>query len=117
MEKLTVKEALEQGYTYYGYKDLDEQSIKKLDRPYGIDFEKGVAVLAEKGSSTYSIAGGTIRELVSDHILAQDEFSDEDAELCDLADKATLYDALADEINSLMSTKKFWFLTDIELIP
>jgi hypothetical protein len=121
MIQLTVKEAIEQGYKYAGYANLDEQPLIKLTelQPHHFehdDPECGPLVLCTLGGYKYAIDADTIMELVSDYLAAQDEVADEDAELCDLAAEAD-YKPLAEDINSRLAKKTYYDLTDIPLLP
>lgn len=119
--KLTIIEASLAGYMYAGYRDKDEQSIKILGKITQTDFDNadgqsGPLVLCSLNPYAYTISEDVLRELVVDHICAQDEVADEDGELADTASEAN-FKPLVEEINRLMFAKKFYDLTDIELLP
>jgi len=112
---LTVKEALEQGYTHYGF-DGEEYNhkISKIDNAY---FPDGALLVDKDNSYPFTISAKSIEEWVCETLIGeQDEVSDPDGELSELASEAD-FQKLADDINERMSKIKYRDLTDIELIP
>lgn len=116
--KLTVKEAIEQGYTHYG-REGDEYN-KRIDKiqPESLYFpERPVFLIDKDNSYHFTISAKSIEEWVVETLVGeQDEVSDPDGELSVLAADAD-YQKLADDINERMSKIKYRDLTDIELIP
>ena len=115
MEKkqLTIKEALEQGYTHY---TLDQSGdCAKLSETTKIDLSNGKYLLLEKVGRTFSIDAGTIQDILSDYILNQDEFSLEDDTLHDELAEAD-FEKISELVNVGFKTR-FRFPTEIELIP
>jgi len=120
MKKLTVKEALEQGYTKCAFANTDPIILMSIEKLHPDDWKKadqyrGI-LLAEKESYPFTISAEKIKELVSDYLVNQDEVYDEDAELAELADEAD-YETIAADINQRMSKKRWWNMTDILLAP
>ncbi|MNL05891.1 hypothetical protein D3C87_1265070 [compost metagenome] len=116
MDKLTIQQALEQGYTHYNVYQQD--TFGKLEdlQKYGVDqWHKGQkVVLMSKTKTTFSISADTIQQLLTDHITGQEDFGMEDDTLYDELDVAD-FDKIAELVNVGFKTG-FMFPTDIELI-
>lgn len=116
MEKkqITIKEALEQGYTHYtldGSGVSDKISnLNEDDLKYGWKY-----LLLEKIGKSFSIDADTIQDILGDYILNQDEFYSEDDTLHDELAEAD-FDKMAELVNVGFKTL-FRFPTEIELIP
>lgn len=115
-EQLTIQEAIEQGYKYAGVQDGYWSSVKKLEKLTKDDFESYPVFLAEKEGYAFTIDAKKIEELVTDYLADQDEVHDEDCILCELASQAD-YETLAADINTRLSTKRWYDLTNIQLLP
>lgn len=120
MEKLTIKQALKNGYKYAAYRNKDEQSVINLNRIQSrhfddIDIDSGQLVLCEIKTMQFEISADSISQLIIDYISGQEDMADEDGELCELASEAD-FKTLADDINKRMSVKNFYSLSDVELI-
>lgn len=119
MEKLTIKQALEQGYEYCAYNVQDWGTVINLKDLMLEDFEdeRGY-VLCDKQPTNYTVSADDIENMITEHIDCQDEFNDEDGELSGIAlkDCDDLIKQISDKINSNLSAKNFWFATKIELI-
>lgn len=116
IETLTVKEALERGYTHYSSQDGDEHSrrIDAIDRQY---FPDDVYLVDKDNSYAFTISAKSIEELVLEKLIyEQDEVSDPNGKLSELASGAN-FQSLADDVNNRMSEMKFRDLTDIKLVP
>jgi hypothetical protein len=117
--KLTVDEAIAQGFTHWAY-NSDEPFLRKLTDISPLSFERGkedgsALMLVNPKGYKYTISAKDIEQLVVDMICEQDEVADEDCELCDLASEAD-YEPIAADINLRMSKKTFYDMSDIELI-
>jgi len=116
MNKLTIQQALEQGYTHYNVDQ--EEEVGKLEHL----LENGVeeynrrkkVVLMSKTTITFSISADTIQQLLTDYISGQEDFAMEDDTLYDELDIAD-FDKIAEMVNMGFKTG-FMFPTDIELI-
>lgn len=114
--KLTVKEAIEQGYTHYGREgDEYNKTIAKIQPEY---FPEIPVFLVDKDTAYhFTISAKSIEEWVVETLVGeQDEVSDPDGELSELAAEAD-FQKLADDINERMSKIKYRDLTEIELVP
>lgn len=116
--KLTVKEAIEQGFEYAGKKDTGWQNYDELTDLHPIDVESGNYYLASKEKTHPFIDEKSLLELITEDI---------DCRFCDETgcDDSTVSDALhgldltslVKEINERLSVIWSSTLTDIELIP
>lgn len=113
-QTLTVKEAIEQGYTMalsedgdYGIRlsDLaeDEQGLDNID-----------LYVASKETFNFSISAGAIQDLLEQHITDQDEVNDENDILYDQLAKVD-FEAIAEIVNKVFTTK-YHSVTDIKLV-
>ncbi|WGQ15545.1 hypothetical protein [Sphingobacterium faecium] len=115
MDKLTIQQALEQGYLFFGYKGLEYQTLNDLSDITQEDVDRGVCLFSKEYTSPS--CEENIKEFIADHI--QDQWS---AETND--DTSDVYDAImsidlsdiASRVNKVLEDKKYYTLTDIELI-
>ena len=116
MDKLTIPQALEQGYTHYNVDQ--EEEVGKLDHllENGVEeYNRGKkVVLMSKTTITFSISADTIQQLLTDHISGQEDLAMEDDTLYDELDVAD-FDKIAELVNVGFKTG-FMFPSDIELI-
>lgn len=113
--KITVKEAVEQGYNLFGYKDREFQQLQTLEDIIQEDFDTGeVLVLAEKNPRYRSISAAEIQELVFDYMYDIDEMAD-DTDFMHHNFTTTDFKPLSDLINERFSKITYYFLTDIEI--
>lgn len=116
MDKLTIQQALEQGYTHYNVDQ--EEEVGKLEhlQKYGVDqWHKGQkVVLMSKTKTIFSISADTIQGLLTDYVSGQEEFAMEDDTLHEELLEAD-FDKIAEMVNVGFKTG-FMFPTDIELI-
>jgi len=87
------------------------------------DFENlypssGKLVLAEKKPQSFIFDAENLRELVAENIGEQyrEECADDTDEIEDLV-KEIDFSEMVNTINEKISVKKWWMLTDIELVP
>lgn len=116
MEKITIQQALQQGYTHYNvYQEEESGKLDHLVENGVYDYNKGKkVVLMSKTTITFNISADTIQQLLTDHISGQEEFAMEDDTLYDELDVAD-FDKIAELANVGFKTG-FIFPTDIELI-
>lgn len=117
--KLTVKEALEQGYVYFGQDKGEYQHLHSIEGITDADFEFGPVMLAEKEPYyTPSVSGESIAELLADHIANWngDETGDDTDDVYDIVN-ALDFTTAANAINKALQNKKYYKLTSIQLIP
>lgn len=118
--ELTVKEAIKQGYKYYGISGLDHQSCQSLDENIFEevdDYNHDNIVLFDKKFVVTSVSEEEIKEMVSDHV------SVKHSEEC-YSDDDRIYNAISsldfseiiNNINKKLEEHKYYFLTDIKII-
>lgn len=119
MEQLTVKEAIEQGYTHFGREGEDFQHLYQLDsvdaRYIGGDDYK--YVVADKKAHYLSIDADSIWDMVQDSIMGSSEFSDDTDSIPDSLKAEVPWEEYATKINSVLQGHPYWYLTDIKLVP
>jgi hypothetical protein len=122
MKKITVKEALKQGYTLCGYEDLEMQGLKNIDNLEEEDFEPhhGYLCVANKQSNSASISSEEVIEWLTDRYYDTEGNPDDDThdmELC-FKEKTEIIEEFVSKMNEVYSQKKWWFLdSDLRLVP
>lgn len=117
--KLTVKEALEQGYIYFAKDQGEFQHLHRIEGITEADFEDGPQMLAEKDSYyTPAVSSEEIAETLADIVYSQcgDETGDDTDDVYDIVKSLDFTDA-ANRINEALKYKKYYKLTSIQLIP
>ena len=115
MERLTIKEALEQGYTHYTIDQTDIFGTIKSLIDYGRleHYPDNKLMLLDKNKIAFSFSADTIQDILQDYILNQDDFYCENDSLCDELAKAD-FDKIAELVN-VGFEKRFMFPVNIEL--
>lgn len=120
-QTLTVKEAIEQGYTLYGYDSADGgfQSLHSIDGLSAEDFEEFTdMVLAEKEPHYVGVnAIALYQDIIEDLMCSEDCLGDDTVEIDDLVKTAVDWDDIAAKINAALKTRPYYRLTEIKLIP
>src|SRR6266540_20008 len=119
MDKITVKEAINQGYRYYGQNKGEFQHLNSIDNMNDCDFECGPVYLAEKEAYyTPGISSKDITNALADIVSCQshDETGDDTDDVYDIV-KALNFTVTASLINAALVHKKYYKLTNIQLIP
>lgn len=118
--KLTIKEALEQGYTKVGTDASGWQHLYELSDLSAVDFEGNTKYfLADKEAQYHLRNTKDLAEMIADRI--SDDFADETG--CDDVDaifqelKAIDFSAICQKINYVMTSHPYWTITKIQLIP
>lgn len=115
--KLTVKEAIEQGYTLCGYDDKDYQSLRSIDSLTDEDFDAGKIMVAEKEPMNIEVDADSISDYLADWVTSiYGENSGDDSQ--DLYDeiRELNFDAITAEINSKIANHPLFHLEEIELV-
>jgi len=120
MSELTVKEAIKQGYKYYGFGNKEWQTAEVLDDGVFAEVNEDDwddLVLFEKKSSQPTIDSETIANMLADYI------ADNDANDCGRDDNCVFktveaidFKDTANKINKELEQHKYWMITDIKLI-
>jgi hypothetical protein len=122
IKTLTVKQAIEEGYTLCGFANKDWQSLIPLeditDEYFKDSSYNGKLVLAEKQSHSYLVDAETFRDLLADTVGEnyRQECADDTDEIEELI-KEVDFTEIVNTINEKISVKKWWILTNIELNP
>lgn len=116
MDKLTITQALEQGYTHYNVDQEEEVGKLKHLLENGVEeYNRGKKlVLLSRSLSKFHISEDTIIELLTSHIDNQDQVFDESEKLYDELGEADF--AKITELVNVGFKERFMFPTDIELI-
>jgi superfamily I DNA and RNA helicase len=118
MRQLTVKEALEQGYTKYIYADGGFQIVSDIEHIDNEDFDRGDILIIEKDPyHPEGISSKDIAEMFADHLEQQHSFESGD-------DTAQVYEAIKEldfteaenKITEALSKLDYYRATDIRLV-
>lgn len=122
MEKLTVKEALEQGFTKCGYEAQEWQSLwDVIDFSNSQEFDEHYnrkMVLFSKDAYHPSIDADTIKDLLAEHIACNhaDESGDDTDNVEDSV-RDLDFESTAKMINDRLQSVDYWKATNIQLVP
>lgn len=113
MKKLTVKEALEQGYKSVTprYEEWQYIDIRECDFSHKHGYE-----IVAKETKPYQLAYGVIDDLLSDYFDNQEDVENEDGRLQRIVSKVD-FTKITDDVNNALSITRYFFGTDIQLIP
>ena len=119
--QLTVKEALEQGYTRCGYGNEEWQTALHIADLDSEDFNvvgRNRLMLMSKEHRAPSVTSSQISDLIADNVseMHGNDTGDDTDSVYDLI-KAMNFNEIVSDINATLSTYKYWDMTDIELIP
>lgn len=120
MQTITVKEALEQGYTQCGYDGTDFQHLKQISELESDDFEenyRGKLVVAGTDSNSVSIDKTEILDFLTDRYY--DESPDDDThdiQVC-FEEQSEKIEQFVSDMNEIYSKKEWFYLTEIQLLP
>lgn len=118
MEKLTLSEAIKQGYTHCAPVSCFEDGYGNVIPLEGIipdDLTGGDIVLCEKETTSYAISDDLLLDLLNNHLDDQDEVNNENGDLNDAA--ATVdFGPITSALNDAFSKHRFYKGTDIYLI-
>lgn len=117
---LTIKEALEQGYTKVGTDTSVWQYLYDIEDLTAVDFEdKTKYFLAEKEAQYHLRETKDLAEMIADRI--SDDYADETGcdDVSDILEqiKAIDFSSVTQKINYVMTGYPYWNLTKIRLMP
>jgi hypothetical protein len=117
MERLTKKEALEKGYSLCGFKNREYQLLQKVADLNKVDFSEPIFLASIEPFYIPSIDAETIADILADHMYDQvgEQTNDDTNEVHDIVKKLD-FSKSANIINQALEDKKYYSLTDIELI-
>lgn len=118
--KLTIREALEQGYTKAGTDASGWQHLYDIEDLSSVDFEgKTKYFLADKEAQYHLRETKDLAEMIADRI--SDDYADETGcdDVNDILEqiKAIDFSSVNQKINYVMTQYPYWNLTKIELVP
>lgn len=118
--KITVAEAIAQGYVYFAENNGEFSHLHKIEGITESDFEFHKPLFVAEKESYYapSISAEEIAETMADIASNQchDETGDDTDDVYDIV-KSLDFTNASDIINEALKHKKYYKLTDIELIP
>lgn len=121
MEQLTVSQAEEQGYEYYGYAgeryqsmhpllEFDPQGAKGTERLFNVDPEP-----------SYTVSADFVKDLLIDHISDEwdSDTGDDTGEMYSFLNEIPVdaFSAIASLLSDAVANKHYYKLTDIKLVP
>jgi hypothetical protein len=114
MEKLTMEQAIEKGYKHFveeeGENVIAFKKINEHNREY---YKEGNYYLVDMNAPIhYSLTEDEIRDLLIDHVAAQDTMADEDDKLATIV-AGHDFKQLTDDLNEKFKTCNFYEPTDI----
>jgi hypothetical protein len=121
-KELTVKEAIEQGYTHWGYDNGEYQSVQRLEDVTVEDFEPnewrgGDPVLADKEPTYVQVETADLyTDLISNLRDSENCFGDDTDEIDDLVKGAVDWEGIAVKINDALKTRPYYPMTEIKLV-
>lgn len=116
---MTVAQAKEAGYEYFGYEDNDYQALQPLDDFNNIDqYGKKWFLFDKNERYTPSIDADTIADILADHMMndVDDNVGDDTDYVYDVV-RALDFSQAAEMINERLKNHKYYFLSSIQLVP
>lgn len=121
--QLTVKEAIEQGYTLYGYDGYGYQSLFEISDLDADEIESAedngrTIIAADKEPRYVSVTVKDLYDDLIDNLMDREEAKGKDTrEIEHLVKTAVDWDDIAAKINAALKTRPYYPLTDIKLVP
>lgn len=120
--QMTVKEALEKGYVYYGYKGREYQHLSRIDQMTPEDWEGqeiiGTIILADIEPRYHTIDAESLMDFVADDYHDNEEIMDDTQDMdIIIKNEKKLFEEITAKINEVLQKKDYYLMTDIELIP
>ncbi len=119
---LTKQQALDQGYTKWGYENEGYQCVKELAELESSDFRQHQNIfLFEKETWSPSTSAKSIKDLIVEEVSCQndDESNDDTDEVHETLKKIpeSEFDSIAAKINAELSGIHYYKLSNIGVIP
>lgn len=122
--KLTIKQALDSGYTLYGVDGLEFQNLHALNGLTDEEILDGQEdnefyVLAEKQPEYFTITAKDLMDYAIDNYYDSEVAGMDDTTIIkDLIIKESeMFEQLVIKLNEIYKSRSTWRLTDIQLIP
>ena len=118
MKQLTLAQAIERGYTYYGFKDSGYQTLLPIDDISPDDFPEDALLFGVNPSYTPKITPEEVSDLVADFVAERTaEATGDDTMIVHDTVKKLDFSAFADVVNLSLADRKYYTLTEIKLVP
>lgn len=116
--EMTIKQALEEGYTHCGQIRDEWQILTKIDELNPVDFEEGEWHVAEKEGRVYSYPKEQIAETLAD-IISTNESEESGRDDDDIYNAIMEIDFSSTQklLDDVLKKFPHYFLTDIKLTP
>jgi len=124
VSKLTIKEAIKEGYTLCGEDGREWQSLTRIedltdDEIVETNSKGKKLVLADKEPRVHVVSAKDLRDQAIDDYYNDEDFSQDDSmDIEHLFQKELpLFEEYAAKLNAIYAKKEVWILTKIELVP
>jgi hypothetical protein len=117
IQKLTIKEALEQGYTLCGADKGEWTPLHKIESMTEFDFQEEKIMIAEKEYDSPTINANSIRDMIAESMESNwgNDTGDDTEQVYDEVMKLD-FTQCAEMVNKALEGIKSYELSDIELI-
>jgi hypothetical protein len=120
--KLTIDEALAEGYTMFGYEGKETQNLIPIEKVCSDDFEYAEThgykiVVADTDEHTAKLDADDLLGFLADRYRDYEENPDDTDDMEDyLKEEKQLIDDFVEKINIVYAKKNWFYLTEMELI-
>lgn len=116
-KKMTVREAIEQGYKYYTMEDYPETMRPIKDAETDENLRTSDCYLLSKEYTILKVEPSDIYTDLAENFAINNEVADGDDSFSDLIIEAVDWDDIAKKINESLADHPVYFPTKIKLIP
>jgi hypothetical protein len=118
MEQLTVAQAIEQGYTHFGFEGREYQHLNPIEDFHHSVSEENVVLFDKEAGYVPSVSAEEIADLIAEQIQCEvnDNTADDTDDAYDIV-KGLDFEPIAKMINDALDHKRYYFLTKIKLVP
>lgn len=109
-EKITIEEAINQGYKYATTEHGEGELIPFAECDKDTNY-----LLVSKEGKPFKISDDLIKDLLNDYLCEQDEVADENGILMELAEKVD-FSEITKKINEAFSKREYFHATEIRLV-
>lgn len=114
-DRMTVQEALSNGYTHYTYENGETAFPLSHIKQYEL-LENNIFLMG-KEASTYKVSGKEIKEYMADIYYNSEEHCDDTNDMDDhLNESIAIFDEFAAKVNEIFAKKVFYLPTDIQVV-
>lgn len=123
MKQLTLKEAIEQGYKYYGFDNDEDQNLNELhddifeEELSNIEKHAHLRLFSKEYKSPI-IKPEDLKQHVIEYLEAvfEEEFYNEEGDLYEKCMNKVDFKSITDQINKPLLEEKYYFMSNIKLI-